>query len=195
MERKSKVTQDAVNATCDKLHADKQAATVNAVIAVTGGSFSTVGPMVKLWKEEQAKQAAPLPEMPEIVTKAMHKATADVWAAASALAGEEMARTQTEAEQAISEAKAELQEYTREVSRLENELEQAQKAATDAQVRVDDALGKVSGLTTEKTALETRLSDRDAELERIRADFEKLQSELIEIAKEKAKAIKPKNPA
>ncbi|WP_221901620.1 DNA-binding protein [Bathymodiolus platifrons methanotrophic gill symbiont] len=54
MERKSKVTQAAVNAACDQLQADNKNVTVNAVISITGGSFSTVGSMVKAWKEEQA---------------------------------------------------------------------------------------------------------------------------------------------
>lgn len=59
--------------------------TVNAVISITGGSFSTVGAMVKAWKEEQAAHIAPLMQMPESVTNAMHKAAFDIWAAASVL--------------------------------------------------------------------------------------------------------------
>ena len=59
MERKSKVTQAAVNAACDQLQADSKNVTVNAVISITGGSFSTVGDMVKLWREEQAAHSAP----------------------------------------------------------------------------------------------------------------------------------------
>ncbi|PSJ15713.1 hypothetical protein C7H79_17420, partial [Nitrosomonas supralitoralis] len=54
MERKTKVTQDAVNAACDDLIKSGKNVTVNAVIAMTGGSFSTVGVMVKHWKTEQA---------------------------------------------------------------------------------------------------------------------------------------------
>jgi hypothetical protein len=37
--------------------------TVNAVISITGGYFSTVGDMVKLWREEQAAHSAPLLQM------------------------------------------------------------------------------------------------------------------------------------
>ena len=190
MERKAKVTQEVVNAACNKLHTDNKTITVNAVIATTGGSFSTVGPMVKVWKDEQEKQAAPLLEMPDGMTAIMHKAVGEVWAVASTISGETIERVQTEASEEIKAAKNELQEYTGEVSRLENELEQAQKVATEIQSRLDGALGQVSGLTTERTALETRLSDRDAELERLRGDYDKLQAELIDIAKKQAVAQK-----
>jgi len=190
MERKAKVTQEAVDAVCNQLHNDNKAITVNAVIATTGGSFSTVGPMVKVWKDEQAKQSAPLLEMPDGMTAIMHKAVAEVWAVASSISGETIERAQAEANEAIKAAKNELQEYTGEVSRLENELEQTHKAITETQTRLDDALGQVSGLTTERTALETRLNDRDAELERLRGDYDKLQAELIDIAKKQAVAEK-----
>ena len=96
MERKSKVTQSAVNAACEQLQAYSKNVTVNVVISITGGSFSTVGDMVKLWREEQAAHSAPLLQMPESVTSAMHKAAFDIWAAASTLAGESAERIQTQ---------------------------------------------------------------------------------------------------
>ena len=45
MERKAKVTQDAVTDACDELMESGKNVTVNAIIAMTGGSFSTVGEM------------------------------------------------------------------------------------------------------------------------------------------------------
>ena len=73
MERKAKVTQAAVDTACDELLAAGKNVTVNAVIGVTGGSFSTVGAMVKAWKAEQVASATPVIEMPEAITKAMTK--------------------------------------------------------------------------------------------------------------------------
>lgn len=192
MTRKAAVTQDAVNQTCEKLHDENKAVTVNAVINIVGGSFSTVGEKVKLWKEEQAAHSAPLIEMPETVTQAVQRAAADIWGTASALAGETVERIQNEAGEAITKAKTELSEYAGEVSRLENELEQAHIKAVESDKQLSDTLAQVNTLNTAKTALETRLSDRDSELERLRGDFEKLQAELIEIAKAQTKDKKGK---
>lgn len=183
MERKSKVTQAAVNAACEQLQAANKNVTVNAVIGICGGSFSTVGAMVKLWREEQAKHSAPLIEMPDSVNTAMQRAALDIWTAASNLAGETVERIQNEAGEAITKAKADLSEYEGEVSRLEHELEQAHAKIKDMQSSIDLLNKDIVTLTTEKTALDTRLTDRDGELSRLRADYEKLQAELIKIAK------------
>ena len=186
-ERKAKVTQDVVNAACVQLIEKDQNVTVNAVIAITGGSFSTVGGMVKTWREEQARQTAPMIQMPETVTTAMQKAVADIWAAASALAGEEVERIQKEAGESITKAKADLSEYAGEVSRLENELESANDKLGLSQEESTQTQATITELTAKNTALETRLGDRDDELKRLRADYERLQTELIEIAKSRAK--------
>jgi chromosome segregation ATPase len=192
MERKGKVTQGAVNAACEKLQAAGQTVTVNAVIDNTGGSFSTVGPMVKAWREEQAAQASAVLEMPDAVVLAMQKAAADIWDAASGLAGELVERTRQEAGEAIAKAKGELAEYTGEISRLENELEQARQQAAEQEKRLAEAQAHATELKTQNAALASRLNDRDKELDRLRADYAALQAELVAIAKEQAKKPVPR---
>ncbi len=183
MERKPKVTQAAVNAACEQLQADNKNVIVNAVIAICGGSFSTVGDMVKLWREEQAAHSAPLLQMPDSVTATMHKATFDIWAAASTLAGESVERIQHEAGEAITKAKAELSEYMGEVSRLERELEQAHIKNDDLQKNADTAQEKAVKITSQNAGYVAQLTEKDSQLFSLKADYAKLQSELVEIAK------------
>ena len=190
MERKAKVTQDAVNNACNELMESGKNVSVNAIIAITGGSFSTVGAMVKNWKAEQAIKTAPAIEMPETVKTAMQKAVAIIWDTASSLAGDEIDRIRKEAGESMDKAKIELSEYVGEITRLEKELEQSQNITAETGKRLSTAMTQISELTTQKIALETRLSDRDSELERIRADYKKLQTELITIARTKAKQNK-----
>ena len=194
MERKSKVTQAAVNKACEQLQTDSKNVTVNAVIGISGGSFSTVGDMVKLWKEEQAAHSAPLLQMPESVTAAMHKAAFDVWAVASGLAGETVERIQKEAGEAITKAKAELAEYVGEVSRLELELEQAKLQNDDLEKACDVERQKALEIKTETAAMQTRLSERDNQLSSLKSDYSALQAELVEIAKANAKPTTKKPP-
>ncbi|MBP6059049.1 MAG: DNA-binding protein, partial [Nitrosomonas sp.] len=47
---KAKVTQDAVTDACDELMESGKNVTVNAITAMTGGSFSTVGAMITGFK-------------------------------------------------------------------------------------------------------------------------------------------------
>lgn len=190
MERKSKVTQAAVNAACEKLQAASKNVTVNAVIGITGGSFSTVGDMVKLWREEQAAHSAPLLQMPDSVTTAMHKAAFDIWAAASSLAGESVERIQHEAGEAITKAKAELAEYAGEVARLEGEQAQVLVKNIELQKNVDAAQEKTVKFTSEAAGYVAQLQEKDKQLISLKADFAKLQSELVEIAKGRARATK-----
>lgn len=176
---------------------------MNAVIAICGETFSTIGAMVKAWKEEQALTIAPLMQMPDSVMSAMHKATADIWGAASGLASETVERIQNEAGEAITKAKTELSEYAGEVSRLERELEQVNINALELQKNLDAALQENIKATSEAAAMETRLSERDSQLSSLKVDYDKLQGELIEIAKSREPEIKkpvtrkrtPKSPA
>lgn len=177
------MTQAAVNAACEQLQADNKNVIVNAVIAICGGSFSTVGDMVKLWREEQAAHSAPLLQMPDSVTATMHKATFDIWAAASTLAGESVERIQHEAGEAITKAKAELSEYMGEVSRLERELEQAHIKNDDLQKNADTAQEKAVKITSQNAGYVAQLTEKDSQLFSLKADYAKLQSELVEIAK------------
>ena len=190
MERKSKVTQSAVNAACNHLQDENKNVTVNAVIGTIGGSFSTVGDMVKLWREEQAAHSAPLLQMPESVNQAMNKAAFDIWAAASGLAGESVERIQKEAGDAIIKAKTELSEYAGEVSRLEQELEQANIQAVEQTKKANEMQETAVKTISENAGYVAQLTEKDSQLYSLKADFAKLQSELVEIAK--GRATKPK---
>ena len=192
MERKGKVTQGAVNTVCEKLQAAGQNVTVNAVIDTIGGSFSTVGPMVKTWREDQVDQASAVLEMPDAVVLAMQKAAADVWAAASGLAGELVERTRQETGEALAKAKEELAEYSGEVTHLETELDQFRHAVAEQEKRLADAQAQANDLKTQNAALESRLNDRDKELDRLRSDYAALQAELVSIAKEQTKKPTPR---
>ncbi|GAW87745.1 conserved hypothetical protein [Bathymodiolus platifrons methanotrophic gill symbiont] len=183
MERKSKVTQSAVNATCNHLQDDNKNVTVNAVIGVIGGSFSTVGDMVKLWRDEQAAHSAPLLQMPESVNQAVSKAAFDIWAAASGLAGESVERIQKEAGDAITKAKAELSEYAGEVSRLERELEQANLKTIEQIKKANEMQEAAVKTISENAGYVAQLTEKDSQLYSLKADYSKLQSELVEIAK------------
>lgn len=183
MDRKPRVTQAIVNTACEELHAAGKNITVNAVITVTGGSFSTVGTMVKTWRAEQEANNAPVLEMPEVVTKVMQRATAEIWGASSNLASETIDLVRKESNKALDKKRAELAEHADEITRLEGELESSRKSREAAKDRLGETLQQLSELTAQRSALKTQLTDRDHTIEQLRADYDKLQNELITIAK------------
>ncbi|GJM05899.1 MAG: hypothetical protein DHS20C09_18950 [marine bacterium B5-7] len=183
MERKPKVTQKAVDAACEELQQAGKNVAVNAVIAITGGSFSTVGAMVKAWRAEQQKKTAPAIDMPESITNAMHQATTVVWDAAASLASERIERERTEAQDALEKSRSELSEYMDAIASLEEQLEKNKQSLASAEKRLSLTASEIAQLNTHKTALETRLADRDSELKQLREDYKKLHAELVAIAK------------
>ncbi|EGC1290266.1 KfrA, partial [Salmonella enterica] len=97
---------DVVNA-CNKLYAEGKNVTLDAVRAITGGSFSTISPLVKEWKAEQSGVNASLEsgiartDVPEKLTELLNT----LWMAALATASQKM-----EAErQLLNDYKAELE--------------------------------------------------------------------------------------
>lgn len=82
---------DVVNA-CNKLYCEGKNVTLDAVRAITGGSFSTISPMVKEWKAEQSGVNASLEsgiartDVPERLTELLNT----LWTAALATASNKM---------------------------------------------------------------------------------------------------------
>ncbi len=194
MQRKPKVTQEIVNNACQELLGSGKNITVNAVINAVGGSFSTVGTLVKLWKEELATHNTVAIEMPDMVYQAMERATIDIWSAVSDLASQNVQHIKKEAREAVTKAKNELAEYSGEVSRLEVKLVEVNKQLNLSQQELTSNISKTAEISAQNKALETRLADRDKELKRLQASYEKLQAELLAIAKNqtKEKSTKPK---
>ncbi len=190
MERRPKVTPEVVATACQQLIKDGKNVSVNAVIGITGGSFSTVGQLVKAWREQQREKAAPALEMPDSVSAAMREASQTIWAAASALAADTIENVQKQAQEAADKANTELQEYASEVSRLESKVSSSESKVDALEKSLHESRAETSEHSTQIASLQARLGDRDTELQRLRADYEKLQAELIEIAKNQGRSKK-----
>ncbi|EBK8921647.1 hypothetical protein DWE65_22455 [Salmonella enterica] len=82
---------DIVNA-CNKLYAEGKNVTLDAVRAITGGSFSTISPLVKEWKVEQSGVNASFEsgiartDVPEKLTELLNT----LWTAALATASQKL---------------------------------------------------------------------------------------------------------
>jgi hypothetical protein len=87
--------------------------------ALGGGSFSTINPILKEWKEQQATGEQPVLELPAEALQAVNQAAALIWKIASDKSTELTNSIKTEFETLLKEAIAEKEEALKEIARLE----------------------------------------------------------------------------
>lgn len=150
---------DVVNA-CNELYVQGKNVTLDAVRAVTGGSFSTISPMVKEWKAEQSGVNASLEssvartDVPAKLTELLNT----LWAAAMATASQKM-----EAERQL------LNDYKTE---LENERSDVMFAADRVSAELDDVKFDFSCLNTKYKETTEKADNFERENISLRAEIE-----------------------
>ncbi|EMD2962151.1 DNA-binding protein [Salmonella enterica] len=149
---------DVVNA-CNKLYAEGKNVTLDAVRAITGGSFSTISPLVKEWKAEQSGVNASLEsgiartDVPEKLTELLNT----LWSAALATASQKM-----EAERQL------LNDYKVE---LENERHDLIYASDRIACELDDLKFDFKLLDTNHKALQESYNNLERENIALRAEL------------------------
>ncbi len=150
---------DVVNA-CNELYAQGKNVTLDAVRAITGGSFSTISPLVKEWKAEQSGVNASLEssvartDVPEKLTELLNT----LWAAAMATASQKL-----EAERQL------LNDYKTE---LENERSDVMFAADRVSAELDDLKFDFSCLNTKYKETTEKAVSLERENISLRAEIE-----------------------
>ena len=183
MERKIKVSSQSIIETCEKLQENDKNVTVSKVINMVGGSFSTVGPVVKEWRVKQAANKEPLLMMPDAMNDVMIRATHSIWTAASELADDKVKVIEDKTQKTLSNSKAEMSEYTDEIFRLENTINDLHDKIKNSENQLAITRTKIEILNNDNTSLTTRLSERDDSIYLLRKDYIKLNEELLCIAK------------
>ncbi|EKO4094931.1 DNA-binding protein [Salmonella enterica] len=149
---------DVVNA-CNKLYAEGKNVTLDAVRAITGGSFSTISPLVKEWKAEQSGVNASLEsgiartDVPEKLTELLNT----LWMAALATASQKL-----EAERQL------LNDYKVE---LENERHDLIYASDRIACELDDLKFDFKLLNTNHKALQESHNNLERENITLRAEL------------------------
>jgi chromosome segregation ATPase len=157
-----------------------------------GGSYATISPALRDWRESRQAQTAAVLEMPAEMKGALERAGAELWRTASTLATQQLEAIRAEAQERIAAATQERDEALAEIARHEAALEEQTKTAHQAQAALAEARGEAHRFETESAALAARLDDRQREVEDLKAQLAKqdgrldrLQAELVELAREK----------
>ncbi len=132
------VNKEQIFSAADELAAAGQKPTLEAIRRRTGGSFTTISPVLNEWKARQA--AAPLREpAPQAVVDRLAELGADVWAVALEMANNRLAAER----EALEKVRAELEADRAEATELADRLQSAEASARGEADELRTALVKV----------------------------------------------------
>ena len=166
-----KITQDIVNQVADQMSAQGQNVTIDSVRqALGGGSFTTISPLVKAWKESNIVEAAAAEAMPAEAERASAEAARVIWSAAQRVAAERIEAARAQADDAVREATASADEAVAEVARLEADLRDMTEKHEWASEKARDLDKEVVQVTSAKDSAESRLAEIKADAATARED-------------------------
>lgn len=138
-----------------------------------GGSFATISPVLREWREGRTISKAIVLDMPGELKIVMERQASEFWQAASTLANEKLITVQREAEAAVIDAQTERDETLQEVARLENSLETFGDKLMTAERQTEEARDAHNQLQTETIRLHEKLAASHNEVGRLRDDLNK----------------------
>ncbi|MGQ7848666.1 DNA-binding protein [Granulosicoccus sp. 3-233] len=184
MARAEPVTQEAVFAAADALAANNVKPTLEAIRTEIGGSYNTLSPLLKQWRQQQTAQATAVLEMPDVVLASVKGLASDVWRVASDEAARRTRTVEEAAEQRALDAESEVAELADVVRHLEADLANAIASHDKAQADLAAAQEAHRTHVQEAARCQAELAaSRDA-LTQSNARNDQLQQELITLARE-----------
>lgn len=156
---------------------------------IGGGSFATISPVLRKWRESQEQIQAVTLEMPNDIKAIFEKSAVDVWREITNVTAERIAKAEAESAKQINAAHAERDEALTEIDRLETALNESQskihaltaqnqeltQQVQKQQITLDFADAKQSELKTELQQLKDELRQRDGELGELRGELKTIR--------------------
>lgn len=183
------ITREQIIETAEALQASGVNPTMQAVRDALGtGSFATISPVLRAWRDSKAQRATVAIEMPGEAKAALERAGVDLWKIVTALATERLTKVQEEAEAAIQGANADRDEALAEIERLEAGIEQKDAELAEALAANEVATNALNNALGEIRALEIQLADKA----RVESDNERLAAALTELRSENKALVEEK---
>lgn len=159
-----KATREAVFNAADELTAARKPVSADAIIALTGGSKSTVTPLLADWRAEQERRDGVVEagDAPERINSLMTAAGREAWVAAVETANDRFAGERASHVAVVETLNGEIEHQKLRIAELEGEIGAltGKLAATEAEARRGAALErKVEGLTADLARVQAAHDD------------------------------------
>lgn len=188
------VTKEQILSAADQLATEGLRPTLEAVRQITGGSYSTISPVLNEWKARQAAKATPLREpVPQAIADRLSELGVEVWAVALDMANSRLAAERESLEHARAELEVERTEATELADRLADQVEElrerlnhAEKSATAAQEDAIGLKGQLAVALEQAHTAEARAAELRTELDRAHHEAEQSRQALTAAREEAA---------
>lgn len=194
-ERKDKLTQEALFKCADDYFKENgKPPTQSYLKNELGGSFSTLGPMLRLWKNQVETTSRAVIEMPNSIRESGLEMVGTWWASIQVIVNEKIDAIQDKSNHIIEAARDEVSEYIEEIKRLELELENKNSEQDLANTEIARMEEVVANTLRANGVLTDTYNRRKAELESLQKTHEALivenkQSEKVIAEYEKQAAL------
>lgn len=163
--------KNKIFAVCEELQKSGVKPTLERVReALGGGSFSTINPILKEWKEQQTTSEQPALELPPEAVQAASQAAALIWKIATDKSTELTSSLKHEFEALLKEAVTEKEEALKEVLNLE-------QAAANLTAEKQSQAEQTSKLTVQLQKLQLMLDADVKQIEELKTELKQVHNE------------------
>lgn len=136
-----------------------------------GGSFATISPVLREWKENREATTVAVLEMPADVKGALDRFGADFWKAASSLATAQFEKLKDESRNSIEAANKERDEALEEIQRLESQILEHDDQISLVNTEIERVKNLVDDERKKNAALQQRNDDLQETVAGLKADL------------------------
>lgn len=173
------VTKEQILAAADQIAAEGQRPTLEAIRQITGGSYTTISPVLNEWKAKQTSTAAPIREpAPQAVADRLTEVGAEVWSIALELANARLASEREALEKARADLEADRVEATELADRLAGQVDELQSRLASIEAAEAAARGEADTLRDQLAATQEQAHTADARAQEIERRAAELRTEL-----------------
>jgi chromosome segregation ATPase len=139
------ITEDMVISAAEELLAEDKYPSMAAVRSKLGtGSYTTISPILRKWREGQELSKVVMVEIPSDIQTALDKFGNQLWTVASSIATQQLDKIREEARSVVDAANSERNEAMEEIERLESDLSDLNMKNLEQKQSVDDLVVRLN---------------------------------------------------